>query len=111
YVLAGLALRRRAFLPLAAKVLAAGAAVTLGGIGLLGALAATDFSELFIQFHLLSFSNDLWLLDPRTDNLIRLFPQEYFLDAALRIVVFTLFQALMLGAAGLIGMLATRRRT
>ena len=67
-------------------MLVAAAALTLGVIGVLGALAATDFSDLFIQFHLLSFSNDLWLLDPRTDNLIRLFPQEFFLDAAMRIV-------------------------
>ncbi len=111
YALGGLAIARRAFLPLAAKVLVAGAGLTLGIIGLLGALAATDFSELFLQFHLLSFSNDLWLLDPRTDNLIRLFPQEFFLDAAMRIVVFTVVQALALGAAGLVGLLATRRRT
>ncbi|HEY7064442.1 MAG TPA: TIGR01906 family membrane protein [Chloroflexota bacterium] len=109
YVLGGLVLGRRAFLPLAAKVAAAGAVLTLGIIGVLGALAATDFSDLFVQFHLLSFSNDLWLLDPRTDNLIRLFPQEFFLDAAMRIVVFTVFQALVLGAAGVAGMVAGRR--
>jgi integral membrane protein (TIGR01906 family) len=109
YAIGGLAVARRAFLPLAAKVLVAGAALTLGIIGLLGALAATDFSDLFIQFHLLSFSNDLWLLDPRTDNLIRLYPQEFFLDAAMRIVVFTVVQALGLGAAGLVGLLVSRR--
>jgi integral membrane protein (TIGR01906 family) len=109
YALGGLALGRRAFLPLAAKVLVAGAGLTLGIIGVLGALAATDFSDLFVQFHLLSFSNDLWLLDPRTDNLIRLFPQEFFLDSAMRIVVFTVFQALLLGAVGLVGLLVRRR--
>ena len=111
YALGGLALWRRAFLPLAAKVLVAGAGVTLGIIGVLGALAATDFSELFVQFHLLSFSNDLWLLDPRTDNLIRLFPQEFFLDSAMRIVLFTVFQALLLGTAGLVGLVVGRRVT
>jgi integral membrane protein (TIGR01906 family) len=109
YTLGGLAVGRRAFLPLAAKVLVAGAGLTLGVIGVLGALAATDFSEVFVQFHLISFSNDLWLLDPRTDNLIRLFPQEFFLDAAMRIVVFTVFQALLLGAAGVVGLVVGRR--
>jgi integral membrane protein (TIGR01906 family) len=109
YALGGLALARRAFFPLAAKVLVAAAALTLGIIGILGALAATDFSDLFIEFHLLSFSNDLWLLDPRTDNLIRLFPQEFFLDAAMRIVVFTVVQALGLGVVGLVGLLVSRR--
>jgi integral membrane protein (TIGR01906 family) len=111
YALGGLALGRRAYLPLAAKVLVAGAGLTLGIIGVLGALAATDFADLFVQFHLLSFSNDLWLLDPRTDNLLRLFPQEFFLDAAMRVVIFTVFQALLLGTVGLVGLLVGRRGT
>lgn len=110
YALAGLVLLRRRFFPLAAKVLAGGAALTLAGILVLGALASADFADLFVQFHLLSFSNDLWLLDPRTDNLIRLFPQAFFFDAALRIVVFTLAQALLLEIVGTAGWLASRRR-
>ncbi|HLH21143.1 MAG TPA: TIGR01906 family membrane protein [Chloroflexota bacterium] len=111
YALGGLAWGRRAFLPLAAKVLVAGGVLTLGIIGVLGALAATDFSDLFLEFHLLSFSNDLWLLDPRTDNLIRLFPQEFFLDAAMRVVVFTVVEALALAVVGLVGLLVNRRTT
>jgi integral membrane protein (TIGR01906 family) len=109
YGLAGLALGRRAFLPWAARALAGGAGLTLALILGLGALALTDFSGVFVQFHLLSFSNDLWILDPRTDNLIRLFPQEFFLDATLRIAALTVLQALVLGVAGTAGMLATRR--
>ncbi len=92
-------------------MLVAGGVLTLGIIGVLGALAATDFSDLFLEFHLLSFSNDLWLLDPRTDNLIRLFPQEFFLDAAMRVVVFTVVEALALAVVGLVGLLVNRRTT
>jgi integral membrane protein (TIGR01906 family) len=36
------------------------------------------FSPLFHLFHVFSFSNDFWLLDPKTDFLIRLFPMEFF---------------------------------
>jgi len=63
------------------------AGALLWGSGLSLVLAATvgvaslvDFNALFIRFHLLSFSNDLWLLDPKTDYLIMLFPQGFWQD-------------------------------
>ena len=36
-------------------------------------------------FHLLFFTNDLWLLDPATDLLIRICPQSMFAEMGLRI--------------------------
>ena len=45
-------------------------------------LAALDFDSLFILFHRIAFTNDLWLLDPRTDLLIRLMPIEFFVSYA-----------------------------
>ena len=42
-----------------------------------------NFDRLFLQFHLLSFSNDLWLLDPSRDYLIMLFPQGFWYDMAI----------------------------
>jgi len=45
-------------------------------------LACIDFSSLFILFHKVAFTNDLWLLDPRTDLLIRLMPLEFFISYA-----------------------------
>jgi integral membrane protein (TIGR01906 family) len=57
---------------------------------LLGILAAVDFERYFTYFHLISFSNDLWLLDPATENLIRLFPEPFFADVALRVAVRTM---------------------
>jgi len=41
------------------------------------------FDRLFILFHELFFSNDLWLMDPRTDILVRMFPGEFFRRIAL----------------------------
>ena len=40
------------------------------------------FEALFIRFHELFFTNDLWLLDPQTDVLIRMMPQLLFERAA-----------------------------
>jgi integral membrane protein (TIGR01906 family) len=108
YLLLGLAARRRAFLPLAAWVLALGGGLTVALFVVLGGLALVDFSELFLQFHFVSFANDLWQLDPQRDYLIRLFPQEFFQDAALRIAALTMLQALAITTAGLFGIWWTR---
>ncbi len=45
---------------------------------ILGALFATDFEKYFTIFHELFFSNELWILDPRTDILINMVPYSYF---------------------------------
>lgn len=62
-------------------------AIVLGLALLLALLAATDFTKYFTIFHEIFFSNDLWLLDPRTDNLINLLPEAFFMDTALRILL------------------------
>ena len=54
-------------------------------LGLLALLVAADFERYFIIFHELSFSNDLWMLDPNTEFLIRLFPEPFFAGMAARI--------------------------
>lgn len=44
--------------------------------------AAVDFNGAFVLFHRLSFTNDLWLMDPRTDLIIRLMPIDFFMQYA-----------------------------
>lgn len=44
--------------------------------------AVTNFDSLFFQFHKVAFTNDLWLLNPQTDLLIRLMPIEFFVSYA-----------------------------
>ena len=41
--------------------------------------ALMDFESLFLAFHYVSFSNDLWLMDPNTDLMIAMMPQEFFM--------------------------------
>lgn len=45
-------------------------------------LACIDFNSLFVLFHQIAFTNDLWLLNPQTDLLIRLMPIEFFISYA-----------------------------
>lgn len=51
------------------------------------ALSYLDFSKYFTYFHELLFTNDLWLLDPKTDMLIRMLPLEMFIDIVTKIVI------------------------
>jgi len=56
-------------------------------LGAFAVWAAVDFSAAFTFFHEILFTNDLWLLDYDTDLMIRMLPQGFFEDIALRIVV------------------------
>lgn len=58
------------------------------------------FERLFLQIHLLSFTNDLWLLDPARDYLIMLFPFGFWYDEFLFGVLAMAAGAAVLGGAG-----------
>jgi len=49
---------------------------------LLGILIITDFTKYFTVFHEIFFNNDLWILNPRTDLLIQMLPEPFFVDIA-----------------------------
>jgi len=55
-------------------------ALLLGSVGGLALWAAIDFTSAFTFFHHIFFRNDLWQLDPRTDMLIRIMPQQFFVE-------------------------------
>lgn len=59
-----------------------------GLILLLALLSMVDFTKYFTYFHLIFFDNDLWLLDPNTDLLIQMLPEEFFISIFKRIVLF-----------------------
>jgi len=92
-----------------AKAAVIGGGVTLGLIGALGLAAVVDFDNLFLQFHLISFANDLWLLDPSKDYLIMLFPQGFWYDAAIIVTLATAGLAVVVGGLA-VGYLLYRRR-
>jgi len=45
------------------------------------------FDKIFLMFHKVSFSNNDWLLNPATDNLIVMFPQVFFLAITTKVIV------------------------
>ncbi|MAV14899.1 MAG: TIGR01906 family membrane protein [Chloroflexi bacterium] len=45
------------------------------------------FQELFIIFHEIAFNNDLWILNPNEDYLLMMYPEDFFRDVAILILV------------------------
>ncbi len=57
---------------------------TAGVVLIFGIWAAVNFNGLFVTFHKVAFRNDGWLLNPKTDLLIRLMPVSFFVRLGLR---------------------------
>jgi len=93
-----------------ARGVAGGSGITLV-LGLaLGLGTMLGFDQLFLKFHLISFTNELWQLDPAKDYLIMLFPQGFFYDAALFCALATAGLAIILGGVAGSYLLFTRSK-
>ena len=68
-------------------------------LSLLAVWAAIDFNAAFSFFHEILFTNDLWLLNPATDLLIRLCPSSMFMAMGARIGLLGLAWALFVPAS------------
>ena len=64
--------------------------ILLVPLGAFGIWAAIDFDGAFVFFHRLLFANNLWLLNSRTDLLIRICPESMFMALGLRIALWSL---------------------
>ncbi len=64
-------------------------------------LMAIDFYKYFTYFHLIFFTNDLWLLNPNTDVLIQMVPEAFFYDTAVKIIIYFVGSLIILGLLGL----------
>ena len=79
-----------------ARHLAMGAAVTL---------------VLVVIFHEISFTNDLWQLNPRTDYLIAMFPEGFFFDATILITMLIIVESIALTLSHWVGRVWRRQRS
>ena len=57
-----------------------GLLIFIGAAGTLIAVIALNFDKAFVTFHKIFFDNDLWILNPQTDMLINIVPQQFFID-------------------------------
>lgn len=108
FAAAGFALRGRGFGAALLRYVRFGGVFTLALTALTGLGALVGFDRLFLAFHIISFSNDLWQLDPRRDYLIAMFPQGFFFDATMLIAFCAVSGAALFAAAPAIARLAAR---
>ena len=97
YAIVSLFWRRKRYWRRLAWAVIGGSGLTLALMLALGLGTLLNFDQLFLQFHLISFTNELWLLDPTKDYLIMLFPQGFFYDAAIFCAGITAGLAVILG--------------
>ena len=99
HIAVGFWLRRAEFWGTLGRDVSRGGKLTLGLVVTVGLLALVGFNRLFLLFHLISFSNDFWMLDPRRDYLIAMFPQGFFFEATMLVAFCTIAAAAVLTAA------------
>jgi integral membrane protein (TIGR01906 family) len=92
--------RRRRYWRRLAWGLVGGGGITLGLMLALGLGIRFGFSQLFWQFHIISFPNEFWLLDPTKDYLKMLFPDGFFYDLFCAVALGTAGLAIILGGVG-----------
>ncbi len=77
-------------------ILISGGILNILLILLLGGFVFVNFSGFFLKFHLTAFESDTWLLNPATDNLIKMFPEKFFFELGLKIVLNSLFFSIIM---------------
>jgi integral membrane protein (TIGR01906 family) len=77
-----------------------GGILTLVLMVALGITILVDFNGFFIEFHLLSFANNFWELNPATDYLVMMFPEPFWSDATAFIAAGAAGAAVIIGAVG-----------
>ena len=80
-------------------------------VGVIAVWAAIDFTNFWISFHHVFFAgNDLWLLDPRTDVLIQMVPEQFFSDLVARIIIRFVSIFITFNLAAGVGLCIIRRK-
>ncbi len=82
-------MNRRETLNIITKAFLWTAAILAVLLAIIAIIAASDFRAFWTTFHHIFFTNDLWILDPKTDVLIQMVPEQFFFDILSEI--FTIF--------------------
>ena len=80
-----------------------GAALFFVPLAIIAIWAAVDFDTAFVTMHRMLFSNELWLMDPRTDLMIRMLPERFFVSMGAKLAVRSMLGAIAIPAVVLIG--------
>lgn len=71
-------------------------------VGGLSAVIAYNFNSFWIKFHTTLFSNDLWLLSPNESNLIKMVPEDFFVNLIVKIIIYILILFILLFTSNIV---------
>lgn len=89
--------------------LVAGSVFTLFLMFILGLMAIFGFDQFFLDFHHMSFSNDLWQME-EWDVLPQMFPEGFFYDATKFIALAAVSEVILLGGISGVLLYKTRKK-
>ena len=69
--------------------------LSIGLPALLGILIALNWDRFFVIFHEIFFNNDYWIFDYKTDPVIRILPDGFFMHCALMILLLIVLGSLI----------------
>ena len=96
--------------PFGMSILFCSGAYTLGGFALIGGLAALNFDKAFEIFHKIFFpGKSNWMFSWYEDEIIRILPQDFFMNCAIMILCSIILLCLGCIAYGLIGKYKEKR--
>ena len=96
YLVWGFVRHRRQFLEPAFHRIRRGGLYTIGSLATAGIVIGAAFPFFFTLFHEILFRNDFWMLNPRRDFLVVMFPEQFWFEATLLVAFATVSQALLL---------------
>ncbi len=100
----------RATRPIAAQALFGGAVLTVALFAAIGLYAALFFDSFFYYFHILFFEGTSGFFN-YTDSLIQFYPERFWDDTTIALVVVTILEAVVLGVIGWLWGRALARQT
>ena len=101
--------REQSLRRLARQAVVAGIATAVA-LGVAAVAMLIGFDQLFLAFHLVSFSNDFWQLDPATDRLVQMFPEGFWFDVSIGVGVLTVIEGGLVALGGYAYLEWTERR-
>jgi integral membrane protein (TIGR01906 family) len=59
---------------------------SIGIPAIIALIASADFDRAFVLFHKIAFRNNYWIFDARTDPVINILPENFFMHCFIMIV-------------------------
>jgi len=83
---------------------------TIAFLLIFSAITLMSFEKSFIYFHKIFFTNDLWILNPVTDLLINLLPQQFFINFTKQLIINSFIASIIIFLSTLIAKTLKKRR-